>query len=139
MTAEFKTYQKQVITNARAMADVFMKRGFDVVSNGTDNHMFLLSLVSKGMTGKEADAILNGVDITVNKNTVPNDPQSPFVTSGIRIGTPAVTSRNFSKDDCAQLAHWICDVLSAPKDSTVIQQVKDSVAALTAARPVYTK
>ena len=139
MTAEFKTYQKQVITNARAMADVFMKRGFDVVSNGTDNHMFLLSLVSKGMTGKEADAILNGVNITVNKNTVPNDPQSPFVTSGIRIGTPAVTSRNFSEDDCAQLAHWICDVLSAPEDRAVIQQVKDSVAALTAARPVYTK
>lgn len=139
MTAEFKAYQKQVITNARAMADVFMKRGFDVVSNGTDNHMFLLSLVSKGMTGKEADAILNSVNITVNKNTVPNDPQSPFVTSGIRIGTPAVTSRNFSEDDCAQLANWICDVLSEPEDNDLIQQVKDKVATLTAARPVYTK
>ena len=139
MTAEFRAYQKQVVINAQAMADVFMKRGFDVVSNGTDNHMFLLSLVSKGMTGKEADAILNSVNITVNKNTVPNDPQSPFVTSGIRIGTPAVTSRNFSEEDCGQLAHWICDVLTAPEDNAVVQQVIDKVATLTAARPVYTK
>ena len=139
MTAEFRTYQKQVVINAQAMADVFMKRGFDVVSNGTDNHMFLLSLVSKGITGKEADAILNSVNITVNKNTVPNDPQSPFVTSGIRIGTPAVTSRNFSEEDCGQLAHWICDVLTAPEDNAVVQQVIDKVATLTAARPVYTK
>ena len=139
MTAEFRAYQKQVVINAQAMADVFMKRGFDVVSNGTDNHMFLLSLVSKEMTGKEADAILNSVNITVNKNTVPNDPQSPFVTSGIRIGTPAVTSRNFSEEDCAQLAHWICDVLTAPEDNAVVQQVIDKVATLTAARPVYTK
>ena len=139
MTAEFRAYQKQVVINAQAMADVFMKRGFDVVSNGTDNHMFLLSLVSKGITGKEADAILNSVNITVNKNTVPNDPQSPFVTSGIRIGTPAVTSRNFSEEDCGQLAHWICDVLTAPEDNAVVQQVIDKVATLTAARPVYTK
>ena len=139
MTAEFRAYQKQVVINAQAMAEVFMKRGFDVVSNGTDNHMFLLSLVSKGMTGKEADAILNSVNITVNKNTVPNDPQSPFVTSGIRIGTPAVTSRNFSEEDCGQLAHWICDVLTAPEDNAVVQQVIDKVATLTAARPVYTK
>ena len=139
MTAEFRAYQKQVVINAQAMAEVFMKRGFDVVSNGTDNHMFLLSLVSKGMTGKEADAVLNSVNITVNKNTVPNDPQSPFVTSGIRIGTPAVTSRNFSEEDCGQLAHWICDVLTAPEDNAVVQQVIDKVATLTAARPVYTK
>ena len=139
MTEEFRAYQKQVVINAKAMADVFMKRGFDVVSNGTDNHMFLLSLVSKGITGKEADAILNSVNITVNKNTVPNDPQSPFVTSGIRIGTPAVTSRNFSEEDCGQLAHWICDVLTAPEDNAVVQQVIDKVATLTAARPVYTK
>ena len=137
MSSEFKIYQKQVITNARVMADVFMKRGFEVVSNGTDNHMFLLSLVSKGMTGKEADALLNRVNITVNKNTVPNDPQSPFVTSGIRIGTPAVTSRNFSEDDCSQLAHWICDVLTAPEDDNVVQNVRDKVASLTATRPVY--
>ena len=137
MSSEFKIYQKQVITNARVMADVFMKRGFEVVSNGTDNHMFLLSLVSKGMTGKEADALLNRVNITVNKNTVPNDPQSPFVTSGIRIGTPAVTSRNFSEDDCSQLAHWICDVLTTPEDNNVVQNVRDKVASLTATRPVY--
>ncbi|OJF70311.1 serine hydroxymethyltransferase [Alteromonas sp. V450] len=137
MSSEFKIYQKQVITNARVMADVFMKRGFEVVSNGTDNHMFLLSLVSKGMTGKEADALLNRVNITVNKNTVPNDPQSPFVTSGIRIGTPAVTSRNFSEDDCSQLAHWICDVLTTPEDDNVVQNIRDKVASLTATRPVY--
>ena len=137
MSSEFKIYQKQVITNARVMADVFMNRGFEVVSNGTDNHMFLLSLVSKGMTGKEADALLNRVNITVNKNTVPNDPQSPFVTSGIRIGTPAVTSRNFSEDDCSQLAHWICDVLTTPEDNNVVHNVRDKVASLTATRPVY--
>lgn len=137
MSAEFRIYQKQVVTNAQAMAKVFMERGFEVVSNGTDNHMFLLSLINKGLTGKEADAILNGVNITVNKNTVPNDPQSPFVTSGIRIGTPAVTSRNFSEDDCTQLANWICDVLESPNDPLVVARVKDSVASITAARPVY--
>lgn len=137
MSAEFRIYQKQVVTNAQAMAKVFMERGFEVVSNGTDNHMFLLSLINKGLTGKEADAILNGVNITVNKNTVPNDPQSPFVTSGIRIGTPAVTSRNFSEDDCTQLASWICDVLESPNDPSVVARVKDSVASITAARPVY--
>ena len=138
MSAEFRIYQKQVVTNARAMADVFMQRGFEVVSNGTDNHMFLLSLINKGLTGKDADAILNSVNITVNKNTVPNDPQSPFLTSGIRIGTPAVTSRNFSQEDCAQLAGWICDVLESPNDSEVLARVKDGVASMTAARPVYT-
>jgi glycine hydroxymethyltransferase len=116
-----------------------MQRGFDVVSNGTDNHMFLLSLIKQNMTGKQADAILNSVNITVNKNTVPNDPQSPFVTSGIRIGTPAVTSRNFDENDCTQLAGWICDVLLSPEDESVVARVKDSVATLTAARPVYTK
>lgn len=137
MSAEFRIYQKQVVTNAQAMAKVFMERGFEVVSNGTDNHMFLLSLINKGLTGKEADAILNGVNITVNKNTVPNDPQSPFVTSGIRIGTPAVTSRNFSEDDCTQLANLICDVLETPNDPSVVARVKDSVASITAARPVY--
>jgi glycine hydroxymethyltransferase len=137
MSAEFRIYQKQVVTNARAMAKVFMERGFDVVSNGTDNHMFLLSLINQGLTGKEADAILNSVNITVNKNTVPNDPQSPFVTSGIRIGTPAVTSRSFSEEDCAKLAGWICDVLTSPDDTAVVAQVKDNVASITAARPVY--
>ena len=139
MSAEFRAYQAQVGKNAQAMATVFMQRGFDVVSNGTDNHMFLLSLIKQNMTGKQADAILNSVNITVNKNTVPNDPQSPFVTSGIRIGTPAVTSRNFDESDCTQLAGWICDVLLSPEDESVVARVKDSVATLTAARPVYTK
>lgn len=139
MGAEFRAYQAQVVKNAQAMATVFMQRGFDVVSNGTDNHMFLLSLIKQNMTGKQADAILNSVNITVNKNTVPNDPQSPFVTSGIRIGTPAVTSRNFDESDCTQLAGWICDVLLSPEDESVVARVKDSVATLTAARPVYTK
>ena len=139
MSAEFRAYQAQVVKNAQAMATVFMQRGFDVVSNGTDNHMFLLSLIKQNMTGKQADAILNSVNITVNKNTVPNDPQSPFVTSGIRIGTPAVTSRNFDENDCTQLAGWICDVLLAPEDESVVARVKDSVATLTAARPVYMK
>lgn len=139
MSAEFRAYQAQVVKNAQAMATVFMQRGFDVVSNGTDNHMFLLSLIKQNMTGKQADAILNSVNITVNKNTVPNDPQSPFVTSGIRIGTPAVTSRNFDESDCTQLAGWICDVLLSPEDESVVARVKDSVATLTAARPVYTE
>lgn len=139
MSAEFRAYQAQVVKNAQAMATVFMQRGFDVVSNGTDNHMFLLSLIKQNMTGKQADAILNSVNITVNKNTVPNDPQSPFVTSGIRIGTPAVTSRNFDESDCTQLAGWICDVLLSPEDESVVARVKDSVATLTAARPVYTQ
>lgn len=139
MSAEFRAYQAQVVKNAQAMATVFMQRGFDVVSNGTDNHMFLLSLIKQNMTGKQADAILNSVNITVNKNTVPNDPQSPFVTSGIRIGTPAVTSRNFDENDCTQLAGWICDVLLAPEDESVVARVRDSVATLTAARPVYMK
>lgn len=137
MSDEFKAYQQQVIINARAMASVFIERGFDVVSNGTDNHMFLLSLINKGLTGKEADAILNSVNITVNKNTVPNDPQSPFVTSGIRIGTPAVTSRNFTESDCAQLAHWICDALLSAGDNDILDSVRDKVARITAQRPVY--
>ena len=137
MSDEFKAYQQQVVINARAMASVFIERGFDVVSNGTDNHMFLLSLINKGLTGKEADAILNSVNITVNKNTVPNDPQSPFVTSGIRIGTPAVTSRNFTESDCAQLAHWICDALLSAGDNSILNIVRENVANITAKRPVY--
>ena len=137
MTAEFRAYQKQVVTNAQAMANVFMKRGFDVVSNGTDNHMFLLSLVSKGMTGKEADAILNSVNITVNKNTVPNDPQSPFVTSGIRIGTPALTTRGFKENEMVQIARLINDVIQNIQDEKVIKDTRDSVSELCAAFPIY--
>lgn len=137
MSDAFVSYQKNVVSNARVMADTFIKRGFTVVSNGTDNHMFLLSLVDKQMTGKHADALLNAVNITVNKNTVPNDPQSPFVTSGIRIGTPAVTSRGFTQDECEQLTHWICDVLEHPESKDVSDSVKQKVAKLTASRPVY--
>ncbi len=137
MSDDYKVYQQQVVDNARAMAEVFIERGFDVVSGGTDNHMFLLSLISKGMTGKAADALLNSVNITVNKNTVPDDPQSPFVTSGIRIGTPAVTSRGFTKADCQQLAGWMCDLLGAPDCADTAAAVKQKVAELTAARPVY--
>ncbi|AYA65218.1 serine hydroxymethyltransferase [Alteromonas sp. RKMC-009] len=137
MSDDYKVYQQQVVDNARAMAEVFIERGFDVVSGGTDNHMFLLSLISKGMTGKAADALLNSVNITVNKNTVPDDPQSPFVTSGIRIGTPAVTSRGFTKADCQQLAGWMCDLLGAPDCADTAAGIKQKVAELTAARPVY--
>ncbi len=107
----FKDYQAQVIKNAQAMAKVFIERGYDVVSGGTDNHLMLISLVKQGLTGKEADAALGRVGITVNKNAVPNDPQSPFVTSGIRIGTPAVTTRGLKEEQCRELAGWISDVL----------------------------
>lgn len=137
MSDDYKVYQQRVVDNARAMAEVFIERGFDVVSGGTDNHMFLLSLINKGMTGKAADALLNSVNITVNKNTVPDDPQSPFVTSGIRIGTPAVTSRGFTKADCQQLAGWMCDLLGAPDCADMAATIKQKVAELTAARPVY--
>ncbi|WP_171411663.1 serine hydroxymethyltransferase [Pseudomonas aeruginosa] len=107
----FKDYQAQVIRNAKAMAEVFIGRGYDVVSGGTDNHLMLISLVKQGLTGKAADAALGAAHITVNKNAVPNDPQSPFVTSGIRIGTPAVTTRGFREGECRELAGWICDIL----------------------------
>ena len=133
----FKDYCKQIISNAQAMASAFVDRGYKLISGGTDNHLMLIDLRNKDITGKDAEIALNKADITVNKNTVPNDPQSPFVTSGIRIGTPAVTSRNFSEDDCTQLANWICDVLESPNDPSVVARVKDSVASITAARPVY--
>jgi len=137
MTPAFKAYQQQVINNAKMMAETFVQRGFSVVSGKTENHMFLLDLIDKQMTGKQADALLGSVNITVNKNTVPNDPQSPFVTSGIRIGTPAVTSRGFTDQDCQQLAMWMCDILENPDDIALAAKVKEQVAGLTAARPVY--
>ncbi|MBD2837835.1 serine hydroxymethyltransferase [Pseudomonas sp. JM0905a] len=133
----FKEYQAQVIANARAMAEVFVGRGYDVVSGGTDNHLFLLSLIKQGLTGKDADAALDRVGITVNKNAVPNDPQSPFVTSGIRIGTPAVTTRGFQVPECRALASWICDVLDHLGDADVEAQVARQVAELCARFPVY--
>ena len=137
---EFKVYAAQVIKNAQAMAKVFIDRGYKVVSGGTDNHLFLVDLVAQGLTGKQADAALGAAHITINKNAVPNDPQSPFVTSGIRIGTPAVTSRGFTEVECTELAGWMCDVLdSIGKDNEAQVQATTvaKVAALCARFPVY--
>jgi glycine hydroxymethyltransferase len=136
---EFKEYQKQVIANARAMAAVFVKRGYDVVSGGTDDHLFLVSLISKGLTGKAADAALGAAHITVNKNAVPNDPQSPFVTSGIRIGTPAATTRGFKETEVSDLAGWICDILDNIENPDVISGVRAKVSQLCGRFPVYGK
>ncbi|UTW09090.1 serine hydroxymethyltransferase [Pseudomonas benzenivorans] len=133
----FKEYQQQVIKNAQAMAEVFVSRGFDLVSGGTDNHLFLLSLIRQGLTGKAADAALGAAHITVNKNAVPNDPQSPFVTSGLRIGTPAVTTRGFKEGECRALAGWICDTLDDMDNPSVIERVRGQVADLCASFPVY--
>jgi glycine hydroxymethyltransferase len=133
----FKVYQQQVIDNAQAMAKVFIERGYDVVSGGTDNHLFLVSLIRQGLTGKDADAALGRAGITVNKNAVPNDPQSPFVTSGLRIGTPAITSRGFKVAQSVELAGWICDILDHLGDADVEAQVAKQAAALCAGFPVY--
>ncbi|MBI3343293.1 MAG: serine hydroxymethyltransferase [Gammaproteobacteria bacterium] len=134
---EFKTYQQQVLTNARAMAAVMMQRGYNVVSGGTDNHLFLVDLVNKGLTGKDAEAALGSANITVNKNAVPNDPQSPFVTSGIRIGTPAMTTRGFNEDDARNLAGWICDVLDDLNNAATIAAVKQKALDICRRLPVY--
>ena len=137
MEPEFKAYQQQVKKNAKAMAKVFMDRGFDVISGGTENHLMLVSLVAKGITGKAADAALGHAHITVNKNSVPNDPQSPFVTSGIRVGTPAVTTRGFAEAECTELAGWMCDVMDNVEDESLIADVAGKVQALCARFPVY--
>ncbi|AGM40565.1 serine hydroxymethyltransferase [Spiribacter salinus M19-40] len=134
---EFQVYQEKVIANARAMANTVMERGYDVVSGGTDNHLFLMDLVKQGLTGKAADAALEDSHITVNKNTVPNDPQSPFVTSGLRIGTPAITTRGFGEQESRQLANWICDVLDNIDDETVRARVRDQVTNICRRFPVY--
>jgi glycine hydroxymethyltransferase len=136
---EFKVYQQQVVKNAKAMAAVFQERGYQVVSNGTEDHLFLLSLIDKGLTGKAADAALGAAGITVNKNAVPNDPQSPFVTSGIRIGTPAATTRGFKEPEVKAVASWICDILDDINNPAVIEQVKAQAAELCARFPVYGK
>ena len=133
----FKDYQKQVIANARAMAGVFLERGYKIVSGGTDDHLFLVDLIARGITGKAADAALGAAHITVNKNTVPNDPQSPFVTSGIRIGTPAATTRGFGIAEVTELAGWICDILDDIDNPAVIAAVRAKVSALCARFPVY--
>lgn len=140
MDPAFTTYQKQVVKNAKAMASVFLERGFEVVSGGTEDHLFLLSLVKQGLTGKDADAALGRAHITVNKNAVPGDPQSPFVTSGLRIGTPAVTTRGFQEQECLELAGWICDILDAmvAGDSTAVEaEVQAKVSTVCARLPVY--
>lgn len=133
----FKTYQQQVVTNARAMAQVFIDRGYDVVSGGTDNHLFLVSFIKAGLTGKEVDAWLGDANITINKNSVPNDPQSPFVTSGMRVGTPAVTTRGFDESECVELAGWMCDVIDAKGDEAAINAVKGKVLDICQRKPVY--
>ena len=134
---EFKIYQQQVIKNAKAMANVFISRGFDVVSGGTDDHLMLVSLIAKGITGKAADAALSKAHIPVNKNAVPNDPQSPFVTSGIRVGTPAPTTRGFREPEVTEIANLMCDVMENLEDETVIAAVREKVSALCARFPVY--
>ncbi len=140
---EWKTYCQNVVKNAQAMAKVFMERGCDVVSGGTENHLFLVSLIEKGLTGKLVDAALDSAHITINKNSVPNDPMSPFVTSGIRVGTAAATTRGFTEEDCTNLATWMCDVIDACDQSTeswdeaVIDEVRAKVSALCEAKPVY--
>ena len=137
MEPEFKRYQQQVIKNAQIMAARFMERGVEVVSGGTDNHLFLVSLINKGITGKDLDAALGRANITVNKNAVPNDPQSPFVTSGIRIGTPSVTTRGFREEEAAAVAGWICDVIDNMGDEGTLERVKGEVKALCQRFPMY--
>jgi glycine hydroxymethyltransferase len=134
---EFKEYQQQVITNAKAMVSVFQERGYKIVSGGTENHLFLLDLIDKDITGKDADAALGLANITVNKNAVPKDPRSPFVTSGLRLGSPAITRRGFKAEQAQQVANWICDVLDNMGDQSVITRVRDEVLALCAEYPVY--
>ncbi len=140
LSPEFKVYQQQVVANARAMAATFAARGVDIVSGGTDNHLMLVNLIGRSYTGKDADAALGSANITVNKNAVPNDPRSPFVTSGLRVGTPAITTRGFKEGEAIELTHWICDVLDSLEAGTaerVIAEVKARVLAICARFPVY--
>jgi glycine hydroxymethyltransferase len=134
---EFKVYQTQVVKNARVMASTLISRGYKIVSGGTDNHLMLIDLIDKGLTGKAVDAALGSANITVNKNSVPNDPQSPFVTSGIRVGTPAITTRGFKEAECEQLAHWIADIMDNMGDEAVIARVKAQVIEICERFPVY--
>src|SRR5690348_2424807 len=133
----FKAYQTQVVKNAKAMAKVFIERGYKIVSGGTENHLMLVDMIGKDVTGKAAEEALGSAHITVNKNAVPNDPRKPFVTSGLRVGTPAVTTRGYGEADCIELANWICDVLDAPDDQAVIAKVRDAVTAQCKKFPVY--
>ena len=137
LAPEFKVYQQQVVKNAKAMAATLAERGYKIVSGGTENHLFLVDLIGRGVTGKDAEAALGKAHITVNKNAVPNDPQKPFVTSGLRLGTPAVTTRGYTEADCTELAGWICDVLDAHEDEDVITAVREKVTAQCRKYPVY--
>ncbi len=137
MSPEFSDYQGQVVENAAAMAQAFVDRGYDIISGGTENHLMLLSLVSKDITGKDADAALGRANITVNKNAVPNDPRSPFVTSGLRLGTPAITTRGFGTDEVLQVTGWMCDILEDLHDDVMIQRVRGQVLELCKRFPVY--
>lgn len=137
MSDEFRAYQQQVVKNAKAMAGVFIERGYDVVSGGTENHLFLVSLIKQDITGKDADAALGKAHITVNKNAVPNDPRSPFVTSGLRVGTPAVTTRGFGESECRDLATWMCDILDDLENEELNTRVREQVKELCARFPVY--
>ena len=139
MEPDFKLYQQNVLANARAMADIFMERSYKIVSGGTDNHLFLVDLVDKDLTGKEADAALGLAHFTVNKNSVPNDPRSPFVTSGIRVGTPAMTTRGFGPHEAKIIAGWMCDVLDAHDDLTNLGRISQKVETLCASFPVYSR
>jgi glycine hydroxymethyltransferase len=134
---EFNVYQKQVVLNAKAMAKTLMGRGYKVVSGGTENHLMLIDLIGRESSGKDAEAALGKAHITVNKNAVPNDPRSPFVTSGLRIGTPAVTTRGYKEPDCVALAEWMCDVLDNPGDEKVIAGVRENVTLQCRNFPVY--
>jgi len=137
MAPDFKVYQQRVIDNARTMAAVFDERGYEVVSGGTDNHLVLVSLLDKDVTGKDADAALGRANITVNKNTVPNDPRSPFVTSGLRLGTPAITTRGFGGAETEQLSNWICDILDDISNEVMIQRIRGQALDLCKRFPVY--
>lgn len=137
MTPEFKAYQQQVVANAKTMAAVLMQRGYTIISGGTENHLMLVSLVDKDITGKDADAALSSANITVNKNAVPNDPRSPFVTSGIRVGTPAITTRGFEEPEIRELTHWIADILDDIENQDTIQRVRGQVLELCSRFPVY--
>jgi glycine hydroxymethyltransferase len=137
MEPGFKHYQQQVMDNARVMAEVFMARGYAVVSGGTDNHLMLVNLVEKGLTGKDVEAALGAAAITVNKNTVPGDPQSPFVTSGIRVGTPAITTRGFDEGDVRALTGWMCDIMDEIGNAAIVARVRDLVRELCVRHPVY--
>ncbi|AJC45932.1 MULTISPECIES: serine hydroxymethyltransferase [Xanthomonas] len=134
---EFTRYQQQVVKNAQAMAKTLIARGYKIVSGGTENHLMLVDMIGRDVSGKDAEAALGKAHITVNKNSVPNDPRSPFVTSGLRLGTPAITTRGYQEQDCVDLANWIADVLDAPADDTVLARVRDAVTAQCRKYPVY--